>query len=158
MREVVTGAAEHLNPGGTLVVLGNWAITDRPWGERLTEWITPTGCDALVLQREVLDPYEYIELWLADAGLSGRAEYQSRYRQWLDYFAGSGITAVGLGWLVLRRADRDQPEVRFEDWPHAVHQPVGAAFAGFFDAVDAARLPEAEFWAHSGRQAPGLVQ
>lgn len=158
MREVVTGAAEHLNPGGTLVVLGNWAITDRPWGERLAEWITPTGCDALVLQREVLDPYEYIELWLADAGLSGRAEYQSRYRQWLDYFADSGITAVGLGWLVLRRADRDQPEVRFEDWPHAVHQPVGAAFAGFFHAVDAARLPEAEFWAHSWRQAPGLVQ
>ncbi|PFG17752.1 methyltransferase family protein [Propionicimonas paludicola] len=158
MREVVTGAAEHLNPGGYLVVLGNWAITDRPWDERLTEWITPTGCDALVLQREVLDAFEYIELWLADAGLTGRAEYLPRYRQWLDYFADNGITSVGLGWLVLRRADRDQPEVRFEDWPHAVHQPVGTAFANFFTAVDAARLPEPEFWAQAWKQAPGLTQ
>lgn len=158
MREVVTGAAAHLNPGGVLVVLGNWAITDRPWDERLAEWITPTGCDALVLQREVLDPYEYIELWLADAGLAGRAEYLPRYRQWLDYFADSGITSVGLGWLVLRRAERAQPEVRFEDWPHAVHQPVGTAFADFFAAVDDARAPEAEFWARCWRQHPELTQ
>lgn len=158
MREVVTGAAAHLNPGGTLVVLGNWAITDRPWDERLAEWIGPTGCDALVLQREVLDPYEYIELWLADAGLSGRSEYLPRYRQWLDYFAETGITAVGLGWLVLRRADRDQPEVRFEDWPHAVHQPVGSAFSDFFDAVDDSRLAESEFWGRAWRQHPELTQ
>jgi len=158
MREVVTGAAAHLSPGGYLVVLGNWAITDRPWEQRLAEWITPTGCDALVLQREVLDPYEYIELWLADAGLAGRSEYLPRYRQWLDYFADSGIEAVGLGWLVLRRADRDQPEVRFEDWPHAVHQPVGSAFADFFAAVDPARLPESEFWGRAWRQASGLTQ
>lgn len=158
MREVVTGAAAHLNPGGCLVVLGNWAITDRPWDERLAEWITPTGCDALVLQREVLDAFEYIELWLADAGLAGRAEYLSRYRQWLDYFDDSGIQKVGLGWLVLRRADRDQPEVRFEDWPHAVHQPVGAAFADFFAAVDDSRAPESEFWGRAWRQHPDLVQ
>jgi len=158
MREVVTGAAAHLNPGGVLVVLGNWAITDRPWEQRLAEWIAPTGCDALVLQREVLDPYEYIELWLADAGLAGRSEYLPRYQQWLDYFADSGIEAVGLGWLVLRRADREQPEVRLEDWPHAVHQPVGAAFADFFAAVDDSRSPAAEFWARSWRRHPELAQ
>jgi Methylase of polypeptide chain release factors len=158
MREVVVGAAAQLEPGGYLVVLGNWAITDQPWDQRLAEWITPTGCDALVLQREVLDAFEYIELWLADAGLSGRAEYLPRYRQWLDYFADSGIAAVGLGWLVLHRADRERPEVRFEDWPHAVHQPVGTAFADFFASVDAARLPAQEFWARAWRQASGLTQ
>ena len=27
-----------------------------------------SGCDAHVVQREVLDPHEYVELWLADAG------------------------------------------------------------------------------------------
>lgn len=42
MRRVVSEAAGQLNPGGILVVLGNWAITDRPWGERLAEWI-PDG-------------------------------------------------------------------------------------------------------------------
>ena len=63
VRAVVTGASERLNPGGALQVLGNWAITDdQPWQERLAGWIEPTGCDALVLQRERLDPYEYIEL------------------------------------------------------------------------------------------------
>ncbi len=72
-------------------MLGNWAITaDQPWQDRLADWIAPTGCDALVLQRERLDPYEYIEIWLADAGLTGTPEYAPRYAEWVDYFDAAG--------------------------------------------------------------------
>jgi len=158
MRRVVTGAPAHLGDGGTLVVLGNWAITDRPWEERLADWIGPTGCDALVLQRERMDVFSYIELWLADAGLVGSPGYDDRYTEWLDYFAASGITAVGLGWLALRNSGRGRPEVRMEEWPHLVHQPVGSALAGFFDAVDDARLGDPELLGSRWRRHDGLVQ
>jgi SAM-dependent methyltransferase len=157
MRRVVAEATAQLNPGGTLIVLGNWAITDQPWQERLAEWIGD-GCDALVLQREVLDPYEYVELWLADAGLVGSPEYASRYAEWLDYFAALGIAEVGMGWLAVRNTGRPQPELRFEEWPHAVHQPVGAAFADFFDAITGARLAADDLLATHWRLHPQLIQ
>jgi methylase of polypeptide subunit release factors len=158
MRRVATEAPGHLAPDGTLVVLGNWAITDRPWEDRLADWIQPTGCDALVLQRERLDVYSYIELWLADAGLVGTPGYDRRYAEWLDYFAASGITAVGMGWLALANSGRQRPEIRIEEWPHLVHQPVGGAIAAFFDAIDDGRADDADLLASRWQRHPGLVQ
>ncbi|MFT4108926.1 methyltransferase [Propionicimonas sp.] len=157
MQEVVSAASGHLLDGGRLVVLGNWAVTERAWEERLAGWI-PADCDAIVLERERLDPYEYIELWLADAGLAGTDAYPARYAEWLDYFAAQGIRSVGLGWLALSRSGRGRPERRFESWPHAVHQPVGAAIGDFFDAIGPSRLPDDQFLATRWRTRPGLVQ
>lgn len=157
MRQVVAGAGEHLADDGLLIVLGNWAVTDEPWEERLAGWV-PQGCDALVLQRELLDPYEYIEIWLADAGLAGSREYAHRYAEWLDYFASTGIEAVGLGWLALHRSGRVAPELRIEEWPHAVHHPVGKAIGDFLDAVGPARLSDSDFLAARWRVHPGVVQ
>lgn len=158
MRTVVSQAVDHLNPDGTLIVLGNWAATDQPWEERVNEWIAPTGCDALVLQREVLDPYEYVELWLADAGLNSSPDYAQRYSEWLDYFDDCGIQSIGMGWLALRASGRERPELRIEDWPHAVHQPVGAAIAAHFAGVGAAQLSDEELLAKRWRHHPGVVQ
>ena len=69
VERIVRRGPSHLAEGGTLSVLGNWAhLTGRDWQQRLAGWIPP-GCDAHVVQREVLDPCEYAEIWLADAGL-----------------------------------------------------------------------------------------
>ena len=94
------------------------------------------------MQREVLEVPEYVELWLADAGLSGSPDYRRRYAEWLDYFAGLGIEAVGMGWLLLTRAGRDDPWLRCEDWPYAVEQPIAPAFAAEAGRVTASRLPD----------------
>lgn len=154
---VVRGAADHLNPGGTLQVLGNWAITDQPWEKRLRDWI-PAGHDALVMERERLDPYEYIEIWLADAGLQGTPAYATRYREWLDYFDELGITGVGMGWLSVHRTDTDHPDLRVEQWPHAVEQPVGEAFALQQDGVAAARCSDDVLLATRWSLADDIVQ
>ena len=158
VRQVVSGAATHLNPGGVLQVLANWAITDRPWQERLAEWIRPTGCDVLVIERERLDPAEYIEIWLADAGLAGAPDHPRRYAEWLDYFETLGITAVGMGWIALYNTGRDEPDLRFDEWPHRVQQPVGQAFADHPAAVTASRLPDGELLASRWRLADHVVQ
>ena len=126
VQQVVREGAALLNPGGVLQVLANWAhVRGQDWTDRIRSWLEPTGCDAHVVQREVLDRYAYIEIWLADAGLAGSAAYASAYAEWLDYFDQLQIDAVGLGWLVLHRAGRDRPVIRIEDWPHPLEQPIG---------------------------------
>ncbi|MGA4668943.1 DUF7059 domain-containing protein [Propionibacteriaceae bacterium Y1923] len=141
VRAVVEGAVDHLNPGGSLQVLGNWALTaDQPWQERLADW-APDDADLWVLERERLGVHEYIEMWLTDAGLHQTLRWREAYQEWLDYFAELGITAVGMGWLVLTRSERDDPLRRFEEWPWAVQQPVGAAFARHQADLTTSRLP-----------------
>ena len=137
VQQVLGKGAALLNPGGVLQVLVNWAhVRGRDWTDRVRGWLEPTGCDAHVVQREVLDPYAYIEIWLADAGLAGSAAYAPAYAAWLDYFEQLQIEAVGLGWLVLHRAGRDRPVIRIEDWPHPLEQPIGPALAEELWAVD----------------------
>ena len=121
---VVRGAAEHLAPGGTAHVLANWVhVAGQDWRERVTAWTG--GCDAWVVQRELADPAQYVELWLRDAGLAGGPEYVARYDAWLAWFEEQRITGVGMGWVVLRRTDRDVPDVRVEEWPYEVEHPLG---------------------------------
>jgi len=159
MQAIVEGAVEHLSPGGMLQVLGSWAhIAGEPWDERLGSWVAGTGCDTLVIQREVLDPYEYIEIWLADAGLAGTPGYRQAYETWMDYFDYLGVTGVGMGWFTLVNAGRTEPDVRIEDWPHAVEQPVGPALAAHFGAIDASRWADDRLLDHVWQLTEDVIQ
>jgi hypothetical protein len=130
VEQVVRRGAEHLSDDGNLQVLGNWAhLIGGDWRDRLRGWVEPTGCDAHIVQRETLDIYEYIELWLADAGLAGTADYQRRYGEWIDYFDQLRIGAIGMGWIVLHKSGHSDPRIEIEDWPYAVEQPIGPGFA-----------------------------
>lgn len=157
VRTVVGGAAEHLLPGGWCQVLGSWVHTDEPWEERLRGWVEPTGLDAWVVQREVVDLPAYVEMWLADAGVRHRADYTARYDAWLDWFAAQGVEAMAFGWVSLRAAGRDVPAVRIEEWRHEVVPPVGGAVLAWgerTDVLDAAADVLDVRW----RQAPTLTQ
>lgn len=137
VRRVVREGARRLTNGGLLQVLGNWAITDEANLPDAT-WID-VPCDLFVVERERLDPTEYIEMWLADAGLLGHPEWRERYEAWLDFFDERGVLAVGLGWINARRISEGSiPDVRAERWSYAVHNP-GEAVAAHFDAVNALR-------------------
>jgi len=103
------------------------------------DWLAGLGWDAHIVQREVLDPFEYVELWLADAGLAGSPAYRDRYAEWLDYFNHLGIEAVGLGWVTLRRTGAQDPEMIIEDWPFGVEQPIAPALAAELSALDQLR-------------------
>ncbi|MCW2812483.1 MAG: methyltransferase [Friedmanniella sp.] len=160
VEQVVTGGAARLNPGGVLQVLGNWAhVRGQDWRDRIGGWVAGTGCDVHVVQREVLDPYEYIELWLADAGLAGSPLYPARYAAWCDYFEALEIEAVGMGWLVLRRTDRAVPHLVLEDWPHPLEQPIAPALEAELVAVDLlAGLDDRAVLARTWTLAPDVVE
>jgi len=159
VRDVVQSGAARLAPGGVLQALANWAhVNNTGWQERLQTWTAETGCDAHLVQRETLDPSEYIELWLADAGLAGSPGYVQRHHEWLDYFEQIGIHAVGMGWIVLQRNERADPEIRIEDWPYPVEQPIGAAFSHGLSVIDLGRSPDSELLAHPWRLEPDVIE
>ncbi len=146
VEDIVRAAPEHLTDGGWCQILANWVIADGvAWDERLASWFAE-DCDALVVQREVVSPAAYVELWLKDAGVHGATDYLDRYETWLSWFADQGIEAVGFGWINLRKRRAD-PEGdaegdavhTFLDWRYEVEQPIAPAIAGWAEGVDAVR-------------------
>jgi hypothetical protein len=130
VEDIVRTSPGHLTEGGWSQILANWVIArDQPWDERLAGWVDDE-CDAYVVQREVLDPAAYVELWLKDAGLHGGAGYLARYDTWLSWFDDQGIEAVGFGWINLRKrgpAEPAGPARAFLEWPYDVEQPIAPA-------------------------------
>jgi len=106
VEEVVRGAADHLVPGGSAHLLGNWEYRDAQGGAglaRVRRWIDEAGLDGWVIERERQSPAEYAATWIRDGGTRvGTAEFESLASEWLDDFAARGVTAVGLGYIVLR--------------------------------------------------------
>jgi hypothetical protein len=132
VEQIVRGAPAHLVDGGWLQVLGNWVIErGRAWDERLAGWLGPDS-SALVVQREVMDPAAYVELWLKDAGLHGGPDYVDRYDTWLGWLDAQGVEGIGFGWFNLRRSPGPQT---FLDWPYAVEQPIAPAIAAWGRAI-----------------------
>lgn len=150
-RRLVTEAPAHLADGGWCQLLGNWLhVAGESWEERLESWVSGTGCDAWVVQRDVQDPAEYAELWLRDSCEAGTPEYQARYGSWLDYFAAQKVTGVGFGWISLRKGGT---AIGIEELRHPVEQPVGGYVSSVLDALAAADLPHSVL-----RTAEGVVQ
>ena len=130
LAELVGELRGVLAPGGRAWMLGNWEIKasdaapdrllgsvsgrlydaapDRPldavpdWARGPAAWI-PDGLDAWVIQREVLAPPDYAEMWLRDGGQTPRDRgYEKAYAAWLDDFARRGVVGVGMGYISLR--------------------------------------------------------
>jgi hypothetical protein len=138
-------------------VLANWVhVEGQDWHDRVRAWTG--GCDAWVVQREVSDPAQYVELWLRDAGLEGRREYHARYDKWLAWFEEQRITGVGMGWVVLRRAGRDVPDVRVEAWPYEVEQPLGPEVGRWAARCDRLAASDADLLATAWSRRPDVRQ
>lgn len=103
---VLRGLSEHLEPGGTAQLLGNW---EYHWGvdglDRVRSWFEDTDLDAWVVERERQDPTSYAETWIRDGGTKpGTPEFDTLMGAWLDDFADRRVTGVGFGYVVVRRA------------------------------------------------------
>ena len=126
---LVPAVGEHLSPGGTAVMLGNWEHhRGRDWREQVRAWL-PDDLDAWVIQRERQDPVEYAAMWLRDGGVSPERDetaFNARLGSWIDDFAARDIEGIGLGYLILHRPASD--DGRREPW--RILEEVGAAPSG----------------------------
>jgi hypothetical protein len=146
VEDIVRTAPRHLSEGGWCQVLANWVIAkDVPWAERLQPWLESPeaeGVDAFIVQREVLDPAEYVELWLKDAGQHGGPGYTARYDTWLSWMEEQGIEGIGFGWINLHRAGAGSSRVETLEWPYAVEQPIAPAIGDWGAAARVEVTPE----------------
>lgn len=141
LAELVGELRGVLAPGGRAWMLGNWEIKasdaapDRPfdavpdWAHGPAAWI-PDGLDAWVIQREVLAPPDYAEMWLRDGGQTPRDRgYEKAYAAWLEDFARRGVVGVGMGYISVRA-----PEGDTGDW-NARDRDAAGSNAGDWDAA-----------------------
>lgn len=118
VEQVVAGVGPHLEPGGAAQMLANWETRDGVAGlDRVRAWVaaSPVRLDAWVIEREELDPIRYAEMWIRDGGTTpGSAAFDALLTAWLDDFAARGVTAIGFGYVLLRRAEGEPTLARYE--------------------------------------------
>lgn len=145
VEHIVRTAPGHLADGGWCQILANWVIEEgRDWDGRLAGWL-PEDCDAFVVQREILDPASYVELWLKDSGhhpatgAGTPADYLRRYDTWLSWLTEQRVAGIGFGWINLHRSGRTgAPRVEQVEWPYDVEQPIAPAIGAWAGQQDLA--------------------
>jgi hypothetical protein len=132
VEQLVRQAPEHLTDGGWCQLLANWTcVRGQDWRERIASWTGDRSSWAV--QREQLDPAEYVELWLRDAGLQGRPEYTSRYDAWLRWLDEQQVEAIGMGWINLHNVEGSTVA---EEWPFEIEQPIGPHVLDRFERTE----------------------
>ena len=111
---LVAGLAEHLEPGASAVMLGNWEHRGAgSWRDAVAAWL-PEGLDAWVIERELQDPVEYATMWLRDGGLTPERDpeaFNAALEAWIDDFEARDVRGIGFGYLIVRR-----PQSPREPW------------------------------------------
>ena len=135
--EVIAGAAAHLAPGGIAQLLGNWEYHPTTSGlDRVGEWIDAAALDGWVVEREVQDPALYAQTWIRDGGTRAGVDSDRLEDAWLDDFASRGVSAVGFGYVTLRRGERLPPLRRLETLDGPVAAGLGEHIAATLTAWD----------------------
>lgn len=103
---LVAGLGEHLEPGASAVMLGNWEHRGAgSWRDAVAAWL-PEGLDAWILERELQDPVEYATMWLRDGGLTPERDpeaFDAALEAWIDDFEARDVRGVGFGYLIVHR-------------------------------------------------------
>ena len=106
---LVAGLGEHLEPGASAVMLGNWEHRGAgSWRDAVAAWL-PEGLDAWIVEREVQDPVEYAAMWLRDGGLTPDRDaeaFDAALEAWIDDFEVRDVRGVGFGYLIVHRPRR----------------------------------------------------
>lgn len=155
------GVGAHLSPGGVAQSLGNWEYREGESGlDRVRDWIG-TSMDAWVVERQVLDPLAYAELWVRDGGtVAGTPAYARLIDAWLDDFAERGVTGIGFGYVLVRKPLAGAPTLaRFERVDGGGEAWFGSHLAACLAAHDRAALLDDESLADSVlRVAPDVTE
>jgi methylase of polypeptide subunit release factors len=115
-RRLVKEAPAHLNEGGYMEMLCEWAqIKDEPWEERVAEWLLGTGCDAWVMKGLTQDPEEYAQHRIRETSQDTSRDPQ-HYAEYMNYYRRREVEAIHDGLIVMRRRE-GQNFVRIEEVP-----------------------------------------
>lgn len=105
MTLLLSDVTQHVNPGGHVVMLGNWidnaaGDNDTPaWARSITPTLYNTNATWLVLRRDWLTAPEYVRMWLHDSGqhLVPRDDYEKHFANWLTGLTEADIDSIVFG-------------------------------------------------------------
>src|SRR5262245_33685571 len=134
-RALVRSVPAHLIDGGHFQCLASWAhVAGEDWHERLAGWFEGTGCDALVLVREALDPATHAANWLRQTEAPDR--WEPEYDRWIAYYERHRIEAIGLGLVTMRRRAVGEGWFRAEEAAQDFAMPCGDHIGATFELAD----------------------
>jgi hypothetical protein len=134
-RTIVQTAPQHLTDGGHAQLLASWAhVEGEDWRDRVGGWFADTGCDALVLEREALDPAAHAASWLRQTEQPER--WRDEFDAWVAYAEANRVEAVGFGLITMRRRDHGTPWFRAEEAPQDIVMPCGDHLGAAFELAD----------------------
>jgi methylase of polypeptide subunit release factors len=134
-RRLVKEAPDHLNEGGFLEMLCEWAqIGGQPWEERIAEWLEGTGCDAWVMKGLTQDPAEYAQQRIRETS-QNPARDAEMYDGYMTYYRDRGVQAIHDGLIVMRRRSGAN-WVRIEEVPKTPNGDLGDLVLSTFAAND----------------------
>ena len=129
-RSIVRAAPRHLDDGGYCQLLASWAhVRGEDWRDRLAGWFAGSGCDALVLEREALDPAAHAASWLCQ----GPPDQWAEFDEWLDDAEAHDVEAIGFGLITMRRRERGVPWFRAETADQDFAMPCGDHLGALFE-------------------------
>jgi len=137
-RRLVKEGPDHLNEGGYMEMLCEWAqIEGQPWEERVAEWLQDTGCDAWVMKGLTQDPAEYAQHRIRETSqdTSTDAEF---YEGYMNYYRQRRVEAIHDGLIVMRRRTGSN-WVRIEEVPKTPTGDLGELILSTFAAHDLVR-------------------
>ncbi|MFC5939051.1 methyltransferase [Corynebacterium choanae] len=109
--QVIAGLRDHLEIGGRAIILGSWISTaEQSWQQRIASWFPAAGVDCWVVQRDSVDPVQYVSTWLRDGGVEPTTPAGEELMDaWLTYLDQAGVTAIGMGLVCVERIADTQP-------------------------------------------------
>lgn len=124
-RTVISRIGEHLTEGGVGHVLCSWVHGHgEEWADVPLEWVSATGCDALILHYASHDPLEYAASWNRPLQSTDPEAFEATIDRWLDYYAEARIEKIASGAVILRRRSATRTWARAVEVPDA---PTGMA-------------------------------
>lgn len=99
--ELAAAAPTHLNEGGHLQMLCEWAgIEGEDWQSRIAGWLESSGCDAWILHTGSVAAAEYVRMRQTDIKGPDNAP---RSDDWLAYLSKRKVESVHAGVITLRK-------------------------------------------------------
>lgn len=148
-RRIVMEAPRFLHEGGYCILNANWAVVEgQDWMDRLAGWFQGSGCDGLVLRHEIKEPAEYAAQWI-ETESEEPAEFQRAFDEWMTYYSERGISGIGFGAIIMRRASGRSNWFATDSAPPSIAVQSGD---------DVARLIEGRTFLHSLRDPAELLE
>lgn len=138
-RRLAREAPAHLNEDGFFQMVCEWVeLKDQPWRDRVTEWVTDTGCDAWVIKQYTMTPSNYGSERARQRPCKNPAEEYSGFADWVSYYHTKQVIAIHGGLVAMRRRSGTN-WVRVQDTPISLQNPIGDVILNGFASLNVAR-------------------